>query len=498
MSSQEAPSFAECGTILVQELEQLDLAAKDGGSLTVQHSRYLWRPHSQIELPNGFEFSLDCIFGSDGVRRFFPTYPDVFVRQAFLAGNVIAENYGPYTKEYASSARVMHFLNQKAPHLQEFLRRSFRQTSELVPRTKRVTSEFRDILPDTIGTGADGKGARWSVSDFLSAGMEQVKGKPNTGDAEVVIRLALLVAAKQNPVDIVGLSELHARSSVRRGLLKLGPIPSSEVPSEERELVVVRFLECLEGHLDDSTEQFRQWWLHKHGDLLGSISRKKDGGTIDRDHVRQVLLDLVFDSYLYAAKAIEIAMRQFAAAIESPLTDAEAAIFGMMFYRQSWLGGLSLVLLQERVPLLRECGQELLHNPGGSEWKGVTLRMLEYYGDMCEKRRLADIRIKEKKRHGIGGIATFDLENDMQVATKRAFTSKSADEAAGILRAHFSLECDCPGFVEWQSTCSRSDDTHPIDFDFACPECGRHNSCAVTQEDLLNICTDFRESLEHR
>jgi hypothetical protein len=92
-------------------------------------------------------------------------------------------------------------------------------------------------------------------------------------------------------------------------------------------------------------------------------------------------------------------MKEFASLLPTPLKPDEQQQFEAMYYRQPWLGGLSLVLLRDRLQFLRDALVSLWDEPTSPHRIGVVHRMLAYYAAMASEAREADRRRKARKLH---------------------------------------------------------------------------------------------------
>jgi hypothetical protein len=116
-----------------------------------------------------------------------------------------------------------------------------------------------------------------------------------------------------------------------------------------RDLVTDRLLRAIAKHKDDDIETFSRWFFEGRDNIVHQIAKqRKSGGPMPREIVRQALLGLVFDAYAYIADCVCLQMQAFLQALPVPLNEGERAAFKAMYFKQTYFGGLPLVMLRER------------------------------------------------------------------------------------------------------------------------------------------------------
>lgn len=449
---------------------------------SVHLSQYVWRSSAELNLDPGFELSLDCRTGKDGTRQFFPSDPDRFPHYASLAGHAIREHLGLIPLD--GELRIYQMLYQKARKRRESLKKAFTQVSDLTP-PRRGHDKSANTLPDHLGLANNGTGTRWTIGQLMSHGREAAErsGKEQC-DQETCIRLGLLEAARLNPLPMERLTELEARAFLRRGLFDLGPVPNSDISTEEHDLVVKRLKVAIAQHLEDSTGEFGDWFGNMDN-LVRRISKKKGKeGTIAREHVRQVLVEEIFSAHLYVAANADSLMRQFVRLLPAPLSTHELAIFSATFLQQSRLGGFSLFMLRDRVSSLKEIGDELLRNPLDDQLVGVMLRMLEFYADMSNKRRAFDVDYKKQRKHE---KKVKRKTSEVKIPASQASQRPEAgivDELNDYLREKYDVKCGCGSGADWKCKVEKSRETKSTNWKYVCKSCG-HRECLVVSDDEL-------------
>jgi len=472
------------GTVAVEDLGE-EMADVQGEPLPVHASRYTWTPDTDLDLPPGFKLVLKC-WDTDGKsRRFFPYEScEKFALEASLTGAAILERLGKLNGPARYSYRMARLLFQRASGLRDHLMRKFVSAGDLkVTAAARVAGEC-DVLPASLGQDNKQDGKRWSVQELLQRGRELANECGNEAPNEDQrIRLGLLAAARLCPIDVSALTEDQARGLVRMGLFGTGP--SFEVVNEEtKSRVEKRLLSAIDRHMDDDQETFNLWFFKDADNLIHQVAKqKRGGGPVPRQTVREVLLDLVFRSHGHVAQTIEVFLRDFAISPQVELAGDELAVFERMYYRQNELGRLSLLMLQDRFPLIREVALELFVSPRQTELLGVLLQMLRFYSEMVEKRRAADREYTSRRlcRNMIGRTATM-VASSHDLSVKR--NKLQLDELVAYILEMRGTSCKCAMSPRWTTKVPPQDSGGEITLDVACANCGQLETVIVTEDEL--------------
>src|SRR5262245_51003031 len=209
---------SEWGRVTVEVLDDKTLAPgrPPEGSASLGRSRYTWQPPPEIEdqLPQGFCLSLDCLAGSDCVRRFVPgSGAAAFILQASLGGSALLARRAVLGGLQRFSYHVMRLLYQQAPGLREHLGRTFRRERDLyTPRAGRIGGDGAHVLPPELGPDEHGRGKPWTPGELIEEGRREAADAGDTNpDGATCIRLGLAAAARRNPLDPATVSEAGAR-----------------------------------------------------------------------------------------------------------------------------------------------------------------------------------------------------------------------------------------------------------------------------------------------
>ena len=97
--------------------------------------------------------------------------------------------------------------------------------------------------------------------------------------------------------------------------------------------------------------------------------------------------------------------RRSALRLPEPLSPADRQFFDGTFVGNPALGGLPLLLLQDRFPFLREAILHVWEAPGDRQRVGVLHAMMSYYSVLVNACRESDRRYKQRARSRAGGSA---------------------------------------------------------------------------------------------
>ena len=487
------------GSVQVNELGYQELSLRGVTHKTLaKYSRYTWKPIEKLGLPTAFTLSLECHTAADGERWFCPGDAGAFLRNAALAGYAIRELHDELSREYLFSCGIMIQIFQQSAVLREHLTRTFTWMSDLTVTRSLRSLLGKHILPDGLGLIPSQHMDPWGISELLDCGREEAAKRNVSESMETRVRLGLLEAARLNPVQVQGISEQLGLSYVRHGLFTLAKVPMSSVSSADVARIRIRVLEAFEKHLNMPADAYRKW-LADPANLVHSVSKRTTGGgPISRQHVHQVLLELAICSHVFVADNMEVATKDFADALPVPLRPGERDRFSAMFFRQPVLGGLTLLLLNDRFHLLKEVGGELLADPTNPQLIGVLLRLLEFYGDMGEKRRTADRAYKKRSlnRNVEGRPANEQfLTDELHVV---APTPDFIQELADDLRERSGRGCRCKSTSSWEVTLKNIPSRKAISFKYHCTDCSFHMTIPKTYRALTEIRETWRKRTNRR
>ena len=482
------------GTIEIVDQEAVDPGLPTGRrarpDLADQNYRYTWTPPARLnaDLPPGFTLALDCVVGADGVRRFRPAcQTETFVSLAFVSGLAILNDVKRLDPETRQSYRAMWLVFGMVQSMREHNKRAFRTARDLYvrPSGRTLHAEW-SLLPEDVGQDSDGDGRTWSIRELLDHGREAAKnsGIRNPNSA-VAIPLGFVEAAKRNPLLV---EPERVLPLVRYALFQINADQSTPGTAFV-EVVAERLLRAVQRHLDESADDFNDWFSGPKSGLLSSLCSMKDeqGRKLRRDEVRQALLQLGWESYQYVAGCIQCAMRYVQNTIG--LTEEERQLFEHSFLPQPYYGGLPLVLLAERAQLLKSVIVQIWQDPSDPSLVPILHRLLHYYAQIAERRRVADRRFKAM-RSGTrtGGRLGHDVElsvvpHGIPVVARPEFSGLSEH-----LRELHNIHCHCD-LPEYE-TYIESHGDGSLKFSWRC-SCGREiGDVVISWAELREIAAD--------
>jgi hypothetical protein len=291
----------------------------------------------------------------------------------------------------------MSLVFQLAPQIREYLNRTIRREQDLViPTDGRLTQDDRTILPDDLGATPCDPDQRWTVSALMQEGRRAATDSETSDPTtEQCILAGLMQAARLSPFDVDQLSDAETSRLVRLSLFDLGTA-SEQITDNLHARVNERFLELFERHLGDGTEQFNRWFIRGYDNIVHAISKRRRGGIIARQAVRQTLLELIFQSYSHVAECVHVFRRAFGDALSNPLSEEEQRMFDVMYAQQSWLGNLTLIQLQD-LDVMRLVTTRIQADPDNRELQGALLRMMFLNAEMLRNKRRSESRYKRQR-----------------------------------------------------------------------------------------------------
>ncbi len=487
-SDQSLPSW---GVVSIKEVDPVVKKSDANVSGMFRTFQYTWEPPLDIrnELPRDFSLTFDCFIARDGVRRFMPRGGvTAFLPYAALGGFALLVRERQLMPEQRFTYHFNRLLFNVGPRLREYFGRTITRAVDLyVPEAGRISSDDRSILPSNIGLDPRGQGTAWTAETLIQRGKAAAGIAGNTSpDEEECIRRGLLEAARLNPLDMSEIDTDGRSALVRLAIFDVGP-HADPLAQATIDKVAERLSDAVRRHVEDDTAQFNKWFLDNVDNIVHSLAKqKRGGGTLDRQMVRQAILELVFRSFMYTGDCTHLVMTAFARALPEPLSAFERDHFNALFRKQALLGGIPLVLLYDRSRILREVFQDVLADPLDARQIGVLFRMLEYYGTMVSNRRAADRLYKS--RSGLQNKSMeIALAHELHANTEEASSTKSKrfHKIAEELRAIRGAKCPCGITLSWLATLDAEDDANDtVVIDDDCETCGHHETIRVSWEQI--------------
>jgi hypothetical protein len=263
------------------------------------------------------------------------------------------------------------------------------------------------------------------------------------------LEYGLHAAAQLSPL---ALPDAEVPHLIRQALFHLDPAATGADP-EIKKMFFERFCAAFEDHLKDSTEQFNNWFWGPKNSFLKQLAKQRRARGEERtdEEIRGALLELGWAAYEYVAGCLSCQMQAFANALPQPLAPAERQIFEQMHLLQPHFGGLSLILLAERLGFCARAIQDVVEHPGDPSRIQVFHRSLSNYAILAWERREADRRVKAESQKE--GRKMYALKEGDSSDGKEALgedppmrVQHPADlgpELAGRLAQRHNIRCNC-------------------------------------------------------
>lgn len=385
------------GTITTTVVGAVALNARRGKPIHVHESHETWQAPNDLptDVPPERSVTLRRVVGTDDLRRYLPSDADGLEgleARAFQFGHaLLARNaeWDAYTwNKYLINKLLLDRLQQTHDR---FLLRLNDPCRFVIRRCVRVGDE-RSLLPKRLGKEW-GRGRPWSIERLTQEGQHAAQAagilRPTGEDivAYGFTRAALLDPLRLEPDEL--------RNHLRNALFDASRCPAA-ITSEQQADVRHRFVERLRRHLHEPTDRFNRWLSGKSSNLVKSIAQ--NGESLDRDVVVRGLLDLGWESFLSTAECTSAFFQAFARSLPTQLNQGEQHYFSAMYLPQAYLGGLPLVMIRDRLRLLRPILSRLWEDPCNETLVGALHRVLAYYAEVAPRFRELERRKKSGAR----------------------------------------------------------------------------------------------------
>ena len=420
-------------------------AVEKFGFVTEQPRVHSWLPMQRIaqRLP-ALPFECLTLYEhrlSDGTRIFLPAAPiETFIVVAQRVGLSILIEQNRLQRAKRNRYHFNWFLYQLSHHSNYYIRRSFRGP--------------RDLLVTQAGRGSP---RELNVLPWESSSRQTSESLPNVDSLIERGRIRAIANGISMPSNhqkicfgFIAVAETMRRSRMRATNITalIRSCLFSEDPTwrtiSDRQVLNVRdrIGIAIGNHLDDATiKLFNAWIWGPSNSLVKQIGqqRKSRGGELDRDLVRQVIVELGWSSYASVAKCVEALMSDVRKLIRPKLTAREATIFDFLYLRQPCFGRLALIMLDKQLEFVGHQLPRMLERPHDSEQLSIFYQLLSFYSIMVDKRRAAD---RDSKRRGkrTREYLDFDQSSEDPLPEQTAEIRMLADAYA---RKH-GIRCTCP------------------------------------------------------
>lgn len=443
------------------------------------------RPFLGPHFPDGISLDFVCTtIGNE--RRWSPVLSgyELFGR-ASVAGLAVLRSCQELTPHEVQSHHLMRLLFQRSPRVVERLDYRIRNVKDL-----KISAIGAHHLIGIANPGGQKRGQeRRIVIKYLQELMKEGRnaareaGATNPGHTGVSLAYGIDLAAERYVSERGTFCPEEFQLKLRLALFGAGPV-NGEIGQSLQDRIELRLIEAIQSHLGDSTDQFDTWFFERFNDVVKQIAnRKHPGGTIDRDIVRQVLLNRVTDSWDYVGACMSYCMLAVKSTIAPTLTRGESDVFSALYTRNRYSGRIPLIMLQEYVPILRPTIAALLDRPM-EEFSWIRLqRALEIYSGILLAHRESDRKrsrpLKPPASHnGDGRSSTASQHKLRQQADNSPMSicgetlKRSQQEEAFETIIKALPACGC-GNSDWERA-GIVDATSAlfVDMAFRCQDCG--------------------------
>jgi len=338
---------------------------------------------------------------SDGLRRFYPRPEDGFyglIERAFPIGLALLAQQNSFDAETIDDFRVGKVEYDYLQRVQEVIKTGLVSVDALTLRKcHRSAMQRSNLVPACLGTSklTPQKLLQLGAAAAADAGWGRAKKR--------LLHYGLNAAALENPLI---LPPEQVRPLWRLALFDLLSVGEAITPEQEA-LTRRTFRNYVLPRLEPGSAGLARGLSGGNSNFLQVIARRKDsaGRPLERDVAKRGMHDLGWEGYALTAECLEIFARAFAAALPQPLNDWEQEHFAATYYRQDYLGGLSLALVGRRGRLLQPTLERLWERPGDTQLIGALHRVLASFAEIVPlMRELERLKKCRPKRHVVSAI----------------------------------------------------------------------------------------------
>lgn len=298
-----------------------------------------------------------------------------------------------FAGEQLFSYRVMWFLFQRARKMRHFIGRHFKYKKDLqLTEAIREDRRIDNILPWMGSEAAGALGYPQTLDEFFDIGhreaVEQGIEAPTLANK---VEFGLWYAVKLE--DRMPLTGDDASRLVKHILFDIDYTVdslSAGLVARVEQLI----LEEIEPHVMSGEPQgvFDDWFAGGRSTLVKSVSRRLRDFPAEEATaiVTVVFVEYGWRAYQYLTTYIQAIMHDVADALPEPLSDEEKASFDLLYCPQPHFGGLPLILLGDRLEVVRLSVSELLESPEDLSLIGDLHCLLQFLSAMVGQRRRAD------------------------------------------------------------------------------------------------------------
>jgi|GEM_PF-3700728 len=429
-------------------------------------THYRWIPPQCLGRHLPVNFSIEFVHIDDGCqRRLMPAASTIeFTLQAAIVG-MARMKARRQPAGVLATYRMMYFLFQLGPQLRERLDRRLNYLIDLYGDNR---TRLYDHLLDGVGTST-AAGETWTVLNLLEHGcIAAEQAGIETPDFQTRLAYGIDRDAAQRPIELTPMSAAEAAQRLRIILFDTGPNPGG-ITEAVKERVYGRLVDALQSHLGEDSDNFRRWFFKNLDNIIHQISkRKKPDGPIDRELVRQVVLELTFQSFSCVGQLVSHCMETVRECIEPRLADSDQAVFDAVYGPSDHFGDIPLILLSEQFPALQPSVLAVLEQPGNPERWGRLLRAMQTYAGIL-------LRLRQHDRKRKGGLVERQLDERNELRDRRREACSDWNDFEELLAHKWraeGIQCLCSESPLWKLVRPESEPgAEPIEIQMICQVC---------------------------
>ncbi|QDU29223.1 hypothetical protein ETAA8_43300 [Anatilimnocola aggregata] len=309
-----------------------------------------------------------------------------FISQCCAFGPAILANVKPVSADqsFADQVHVLCYRWYRCRSLRQ--RRSFSSAADLAIRPGVLAGSIsRTILPDEVG----------SIKRLLALGSDAARDDGDQHPSnKVAIAYGLCAAALQDPLSC---TDEQVRELVHAALFERLDV---SLPVSDKAEFDACLCEALANHRDDSGGAFDAWFSGPHSNVIKALTGmlKRTAKRMSPELVKAGLVELGWAGHFAVATYIQACMGWVQRCLAENLTPVAKEHFEKIYLPQPEFGGLPLLMLMDRAPLIAPLVPRLWEAPNDRRLIGALHRLFCIYGEMVNARRTLDKSAKRIRR----------------------------------------------------------------------------------------------------
>ncbi|PHS04715.1 MAG: hypothetical protein COA78_16190 [Blastopirellula sp.] len=481
------------GKLSIQKLDQTDIDTE----LSVEQLRYTWKPNPKYDLPPDTSISFICSIDRDGQRKFYPeTSLELLNLNLSLIGQMILSEKRLLHGNEQYTYHAMRLIYQQKTRTREFITRRFTRVADLFIKEKFKDSLGDHILSDELEVNGWSFGEDCSVINLIKSGKESlIEFKQEPGEANSILA-GLENYALKDPLKLESMKHEQKTIHIRKILFNSELIRTS-VTDDEKETITRRLVKAINQHLDDSSEKFNRWFYEKRDNLIHLISKqKKYGGVMEREKVRQTIIDYEFEAHRCIARTSQFALKTMLNCFPVPLSDSEHHHFSALYLNQEDFGNLPLSMFTHRFPDLKNVILQIQNEPTNRSHFRTLITMMYLLSELTKKRQEVDRVYKERFNVNTWTIEGWDpvdshLENQSSEKDYNRLDSlvnyNSFDSLVKSLREQRKAKCECQSTDKWIWKVANESDDQSAVIKELCEKCRHTEVIRMTLDELKQL-----------